>query len=163
MATFLCGQRDQSTGRWIEAVRQDREVVSANALNDEDLADHLPKLFDDLAGILRGEPVTRQANRDAEAHGEHRWQQHYSLEEVLKELGIVRRMVLEHSLNVFEPAHLDLPRERIYPVREQILQFFDDTAAGSTRQDATKQREQLDSLNEQLRAAAAADQSDQAS
>ena len=151
VATFLCEQRERITGLWIEAVRQDHEVVSANPLNDEDLADHLPKLFDDLAATLRGEPVTEQANRDAEAHGEHRWQQHYSLEEVLKEMGIVSRMMLRHGLDAFEEAHPAIPRKEINQTREQILQFFADAEAGSSRQYAKKQREQLDTLHLQLR------------
>ena len=45
------------------------------------------------------------------------------------------------------------PRKEIHQTREQILQFFDDTEAGSIRQYAKRQREQFDALDLQLRAA----------
>ena len=153
LADFLAERRDFITRRWIETVRRNDTLEAAKRVNDEQLADHLPRLFNDLSAILRGDPADGAAERDAEAHGEHRWQQHYSLEEVLKELGIVSRMVLKHGLDAFEEVHLEIPRKEINQTRGQILQFFANAEAGSSRQYAKKQREQLDALHLQLREA----------
>ena len=105
LADFLTERRDFITKRWIEAVRRNDSLEAAKYVNDEELADHLPKLFDDLSAILRGKPVEGEAKRDAEAHGQHRWRQHYGLEEVLEELGIVSRIQLAHGLDAFADAY----------------------------------------------------------
>ncbi len=158
LAGFLCERRDHITRRWIEAVRRNATLRTAATIDDKGLADHLPKLFDDLAGTLRGEPVADDAKHDAEAHGDHRWQQHYELEEVLEELGIVSRILLAHGLDAFADAHQETPPEQLRGARERILRFFEDAAAGSVRRYVQRSSEQLREqdlfLSEQRRLAA---------
>ena len=101
---FLSGRRDLITRRWIEAVRRNDTLGAAKEVEDDQLADHLPKLFADLCATLRGQPMEGEAKGDAEAHGEHRWRQHYELKEVLEELGIVSRVLLAHGLDAFADA-----------------------------------------------------------
>ena len=151
LATFLAERRGHITGLWIEAVRRHTRLGTSDGMTDEDLADHLPMLFEDLEALLRGEEVAEKLARHAEAHGEHRWQQRYELEEVLKELGLVCRVLLKESLDVFEHEHPDAPREQLQEARERILTFFEDAAAGSVRRYADKQREQLDTAHGQTR------------
>ncbi len=151
LAKFLAERRDHITRLWIEAVRLYTRLGTSDGVSDVDLADHLPMLFEDLEALLRGEEVAGQLAHHAELHGEHRWQQQYSLEEVLKELGIVCRVLLKESLDVFEDEHPDTPREQLHEARERILTFFEDAAAGSVRRYANKQREQLDVAHSQTR------------
>ena len=128
-------------------VRQDSEIRSADALNDADLIDHLPKLFDDLADTLRGLPTGDRIARHTEAHGKHRWQEHYNLTEVLRELGILCRLVFTHGLDAFESD----PKEASSAAREHVLRFFEDTSAGSVRAFTQRQHDQIEALNQRLR------------
>ena len=153
LATFLCERREKITALWIDAVRKNPKIGSAGALDYRTLADHLPVLFDDLADLLRGDPVGPQVARDAESHGAHRWQQDYSLAEVVQELSIVCRLVLEAGLDAFEDAHPADSRGELRRARARILQFFEDTAAGSIKQFVQKQHGERDALHEQLRQA----------
>ena len=153
LAEFLGERREQITALWMDAVRQSPKVGSADHLDSRALADHLPKLFDDLAGILRGDTSVDEVARDAESHGQHRWQQDYSLPEVTRELSIVCRLVLEHGLDAFEDTHPATPRQELRRARERILRFFEDTAADSVRRYARKQHERLETVHEQLREA----------
>ena len=137
----------------MEAVRESSKVKSADDLDNPGLADHLPQLLDDLTHLLRGQSVTRHIDRHTDSHGRERWRQDYSLAEVVQELGIICRVVLVHGLNAFEDAHPDAPKAELRQAQEQILRFFEDTSAGSVRQYAVKQHEQLDALNQQLREA----------
>ncbi len=161
LAGFLLERRDAITKLWIEAVRRNKTLEAAKQVDDVELADHLPKLFDDLSATLRGESVEREAKSDAEAHGEHRWWQHYELEEVLAELGIVSRVLLSHGLDAFVDAYPDTPPEQRRGARERILRFFEDAAAGSVRQyvernnrqtmaDAQRERTVLESITDRF-------------
>lgn len=143
LAAFLSERRDSITRRWIEAVRRNHTLEAAKKVNDTELANHLPKLFEDLSATLEGKQVAKEAKGDAEAHGEHRWQQHYELEEVLEELGIVCRVLLAHGLDAFADAHPDTPKEQLRGARERILRFFEDAAAGSVRQYVERSSRQL--------------------
>ena len=152
-AAFLSNQREPITRKWIEAVRREPALPAAKDLSDEELSDHLPKLFEDLAATLSGAPVTDEARRDAEAHGEHRWRQHYSLEEVLLELGIVSRHVLAHGLDAFADAHPGTPADQWRGARERILRFFEDAAAGSVRRYAQRNSQEVNLREERHRLA----------
>lgn len=153
LAAFLAGQREHITGLWLEAVRQHPRLGASDNVSDAELVDHLPKLFEDLEASLRGGAVAETLSHNAEQHGEHRWRQHYGLEEVLKELGIVCRPVLKEGLSVFARKHSFIPPEPLDAARERILQFFEEAAAGSVRRYADKQREALESAHFQTREA----------
>ena len=157
LAAFLLERRDLITQGWMEAVRRDRTLEAPKRVGDQELADHLPKLFADLADILRGAPVAKEAKHDAETHGDRRWRQDYALEEVLEELGMFSRAVLVHGLDSFADAYPDTPKEQIRSARERILRFFEDAAAASVRQyvqrSSQRLREQDLSLSEQRRLA----------
>ena len=165
LATFLCERREKITERWIDAVRKNPKIGASDPLDYHALADHLPVLFDDLADFLRGDPVGQRVTRDAESH--RRAPLAAGLQpggEVVQELGIVCRLVLEAGLDAFADAHQDTPLGELRRARACILQFFEDTAAGSIRQFVQKQHEEHDTLHERLgqadRALAAAVQSE---
>lgn len=137
----------------MDSVRQNPKVGSADHLDSQALADHLPKLFDDLAGFMRGDASVDEIARDAESHGQNRWQQNYSLPEVTRELSIVCRLVLEHGLDAFEDAFAATPTLELRRARERILRFFEDTAADSVEEYTRRQRARVEALHEQLREA----------
>lgn len=153
-ASFLTRQREQITERWMEEVKRSPKVESANPLDYHELADHLPKLFQDLADGLDSKGVfEEETHDDAESHGRHRWQQDYSLGELLRELGIVRHMILVHGLDAFEDGSASLSRAGRRRIRECILRFFEETAAASTEQFVAEQHQQLQVMNSRLQEA----------
>ncbi len=133
----------------METVRKDPEIGSATALNDAGLIDHLPKLFDDLVDALNGRPADGRLAAHAELHGQQRWEQHYNLTEVLGEMGILCRLIFSCGLDAFEGAS----REELGVARERVLRFFEDASAGSVRAFATRQLDQINTLNGRLREA----------
>ena len=148
LAAFLSTRRDHLTARWIEAVRQHDSLEAAKEVDDQELADHLPKLLDDLVAAMSDAPVVSEAKAHATAHGDHRWHQRYDLEEVLEELGIVSRVLLAHGLDAFADAHPATPKEQLRGARERILRFFEDAVDDSIRQYLTKVNRQMGDLRE---------------
>ena len=153
LAGFLSSQREHITALWIEAVRHNPSFSAAREISDEEMAAHLPRLFEDLAATLGRKPDAEEASRDAEAHGDHHWRQHYGLEEVLLELGIVSRVVLGHGLDAFADSYPETPREQLRGARERILRFFEDAAAGSVRQYVQINRREVELSEERHRLA----------
>ena len=128
-----------------------------NHLGDGALAAHSPKFFDGLVAALRGEPVSSTAETEVEVHGDRRWQQHDDLEEVLAELGTVRRVLLAHGLDAFADAHPETSQAELRGARECILRFCEDAAADSVRRSVHRSSHQTHardlSLSEQRRLA----------
>lgn len=150
LAAFLEERRDIIIAAWIEAVRVLDYARSADALNDAILADHLPKLFNDLNVLLHGEPITEEIQKDAETHGQQRWEHGYHQEEVLRELSLVSRLLFVHGFDAFEDAHPEITRSCLRRARALILRFFEDTAAGSVRQYTRRRQEEIATLSDQL-------------
>jgi RsbT co-antagonist protein rsbRD N-terminal domain len=82
---------------WIQAVKSDPEIPSAQKLTPVELSDHLPALFDDLIDYLQTsapEAARERVRQEAHHHGGRRWNQGYQLIELLRELGTVQRLLL---------------------------------------------------------------------
>lgn len=117
--------------------------------------DHLPSLFDHLTDKLRaGTPTIQQraAARDAQAHGEHRWHQNYRLDELLREIAVLRRVFMRH-LVTFQVAHPGFVGETEWSATRIIHGYFDDLLIDSTTQFVAKQKQELHDSNAALEAA----------
>ena len=85
---------------WREAVTADPCLTAGAALPRAQLNDHIPALLEDFSVRLasQGTEARRLAGRDhhddAAAHGLHRWQQGFNLEEVTRELGRLNECVV---------------------------------------------------------------------
>jgi hypothetical protein len=66
LASFLCAHREEITRRWVDAVRTDPAIGSSTKLPHEQLMDHLPLVFDDLAQTLGRQP--RRGNKRPNTH-----------------------------------------------------------------------------------------------
>lgn len=93
-ADFLDQRREDITAEWLRRVRRDRKIPSAADLPKEELLDHLPYLLDTLIKQLRGTLV----DGGGQSHGAVRWKQHYCLDEVLREISILRKVLIEELL-----------------------------------------------------------------
>src|SRR3954468_22309494 len=90
---FILANRDEITRQWVTVVDRSPEVAASEDLTYRQLLDHLPELCRELATTLKkpGEQSVRDRTaRDASAHGRKRWQQGYRLEELIRELCLIR-------------------------------------------------------------------------
>ena len=135
-ADHLCAQRKAITEHWIEAVRTSPEIPSAQKLSHGELSDHLPGLFNDLVEYLRtaaSGDARRNVMREARRHGSRRWDQGYSLAELLRELGTVHRLILRDAIRTFASSFPDW-RGEVDEAREVIGSFFEDASVGSAEE-----------------------------
>ena len=99
LAAHLRAQREETIQIWREAVKADRLLTTAHSLPRAQLDDHIPGLLQAYELQLEtGAPATQRAvaeqSEQAAAHGLHRWQQGYDLQEVARELGRLNEAVV---------------------------------------------------------------------
>ncbi|MEP6975997.1 MAG: RsbRD N-terminal domain-containing protein, partial [Spartobacteria bacterium] len=78
LGDYLLSHREEITGEWLRAVERDAVISSSDHLEYNELVDHMPVLFQDLAELLKSpqsDPNHSEVSRDARVHGKYRWRQ----------------------------------------------------------------------------------------
>ena len=107
LADVLRHSQGLLTERWMQAVVDDEDVVHSDDLTREQLADHLPVIFDEICFALEAqdldaiEPAIR---RNARIHGKWRGKQGYRIGELVRELELFRQ-VLTGAVADFAQTH----------------------------------------------------------
>lgn len=154
LAAHLHRERERLGDLWLAAVRRSPEVPSAEHLSDAELTDHLPKIFDDLVRYLReqdGQGPRAEVIRASKDHGCERSRQGYHPGEVLRELGILHRLVALDGLYGFLREHR-LKSQTLGPARDLVSRFFEDVAVASTERFIEEWAARLESANRRLAA-----------
>jgi nitrogen-specific signal transduction histidine kinase len=128
------------------------EIPSSRSLTDQELLDHFPRLFADLAEYLLNEadPGARTAVLDvAKKHGETRSQQGYHLAELIREIGIVHGSIVDHGLEQFLITHPHYARSAGECSR-LVGKFFEDSVVGSVQRYVDKFNENSLLTNQKL-------------
>jgi signal transduction histidine kinase len=136
----------------VSAIRSSNEISSSEHLTDQQLMDHFPQLFADLVEYLLtgADPsARRQTITAALKHGMTRWQQGYELVEVIRELGIVQRSILEHGIEKFFEENSQWGKS-IQSARKNLGAFFEDSVAGSVQRYVENFTDQLRTANAKL-------------
>jgi hypothetical protein len=135
LADFICGRQEEIIRAWLARVQADGGI-GAESLTTNQLRNHLPRLFDDLADLLRryasAEAVAR-TERDAEKHGRERWQQGFRLVELLREVMHLRAVFIYH-LRVFEESHAGFGTAALLFAHSTVHEFLDQMAIDATEQ-----------------------------
>ena len=134
------------------AIRSSGEIFSSERLTDQQLIDHFPQLFADLVEyfLTEADPSTRRRTINAALkHGMTRWQQGYELVEVIRELGIVQRSMLDHGIEKFFEENSQWVNS-INNARRHLGAFFEDSLAGSVQRYVENFTEQLRGANAKL-------------
>ena len=155
LADALCDRRKGITERWVEALHANPELPSASMVGHSGLLDHLPKLFDNLTDQLRagddlGPRAAAAAN--ARAHGEHRWQQDYRLDELLREISLLRRMFID-ELVPYREQHPEFHGTEEWLALRIIHTFFDRLIIDSAAQFMEQQESHLGAATRSLQRA----------
>ena len=133
LADFLCARREEMIRTWIGRLHADTAFADEE-LTLNQLRDHLPRLFDDLAELLRcygSEGAVRRTSRDAEKHGAERWQQGFTLAALLREIMHLRAVFIYH-LRVFEESHAEFGTAARLFAHTTVHQFLDQIAIDAT-------------------------------
>ncbi|PYK76794.1 MAG: hypothetical protein DME38_15810 [Verrucomicrobia bacterium] len=134
---YLLAHSEEIIGEWLRAVERNPHISSSDVLKYKELVDHLPTLFENLAGLLKSphsDPQRSKVRRDARVHGKHRWRQGYRFEEVIREASIVRHILFDKWLDAFAREVPKFDRE-IREVAENIIrQSVDDIFTESAKQ-----------------------------
>ena len=153
LGDYLLARREDIIGQWLQAVEQNPEISSSHHLKYKELVDHLPRLCQDLAELLKS-PQSNQnrseVSRDARVHGKHRWQQGYRLEEVIREASIVRRILFHNWLDAYAREVPEFEGETRRTAENIIHHAVEDVIADSAEQFVEEQQKSTSHLNSQL-------------
>jgi signal transduction histidine kinase len=151
-AEYLRARQSSITDAWVEAVRSDYAIASSQKLTRSELSDHLPALFNDLLDYFltsAAETTRDRVRREARRHGNQRWNQGYQLTELLREIGIIHRLLLREGLDGFFQLHPDFSAIR-EDARDLTNQFFEDATSGSVEQYVQNYTAQLNEAGHSL-------------
>lgn len=128
LAQHLRAHREEIVHAWMAAVRQDPGVPSSDCLSDVELRDHLDGLLEHLAEIVSAEgrldPEQNGAAEEASKHGEVRWSQRFRIEELLKEISILRSEFLAY-FNDYLAKTPDATTEEILSLSQVVHRYWD--------------------------------------
>lgn len=117
LARHLASRRDAVLRAWRKLVDADPKLTTGASLPLAQLNDHMPALLQDYEARLRSDPLRVSTLGDAAAHGLHRWQQGFDLEEVTRELGRLNECLVEelerYALNAPLPMPATMARARL--------------------------------------------------
>jgi signal transduction histidine kinase len=134
LGEFLLARREDILRLWIAGVDRSPEITSSNGLTYKQLLDHLPQLCGELAELLKHPAVERPPEAASNAHGRKRWQQGYLLEEVIREMQLLRRHLFEKWLPEFARQNDFLVGETKRTAKKIVHGFFDEVIIASVIQ-----------------------------
>ena len=89
---------DKITRRWVEAVRADRSIPSADVLEEPLLRDAVPLVLDEILRVIEVDDSKVEHERicSAARHGRERAQEHFDLRELVREYQLLRENIFLH-------------------------------------------------------------------
>ena len=136
----------------VRSIRATAAIPSAFALADHELVDHFPQLFSDLVEYFIHEADTDTRRRTVDAavkHGNTRWRQGYQLTELVRELWLVHKSILDNAIEKFfelNPQYIDHSRV----AWRNLAGFFEDCVAGSVQRYVENYTQELRLVNDRL-------------
>jgi signal transduction histidine kinase len=149
-ADFVLAHREQILQSWIAAVDRHPSISTSDNLTYTQLLDHLPELCTELAALLRqpnAQEIKRDARQDARAHGWKRWRQGYKLEELIREICLIRRNFIDTWLNAFAAEEVRFDFDAQNAARRVVECFFDNVIIEATVQFVEERQEAVRQLN----------------
>ncbi|TCK84185.1 ATP-binding protein [Paraburkholderia sp. BL9I2N2] len=164
LSTYLEQTQESVTQRWLAAVRADPVIRQAGRLTSEQLVDHVPRIYTEICRELksaRGRTGAGDIERDARRHGHYRWTQGYRLDELVRELDLLRKCIREAATEFFETTPT-LSRKLETRAYGTIEELFSLTVHSAITQLLDEQGQRVDdSMRQRDRALAAQQESDE--
>ena len=150
----MLAHREQILQSWIAAVDKHPNISTSDNLTYTQLLDHLPELCTELAALLKepnAKEIKREARQDARAHGWKRWRQGYKLEELIREICLIRRNFIDTWLKAFAAAEKRFDFDAQNAARRVVECFFDNVIIEATVQFVEEHQEAVRQLNATLK------------
>jgi signal transduction histidine kinase len=152
---FVLSHREEILQSWIAAVDRDPKISASDNLTYTQLLDHLPELCTELAALLKdpgAEGIKREVKRDAKAHGWKRWRQGYKLDELIREICLIRRDFTDTWLGAFATTNPDFDTNTQNRARRIVEGFFDNVIIEATVQFVVEHQQAVRRMNARRRA-----------
>jgi signal transduction histidine kinase len=149
-ADFVLAQREQILQSWIAAVEEHPDISTSDNLTYTQLLDHLPELCTELGALLKqpnAQEIKRDARHDARAHGWKRWRQGYKLEELIREICLIRRNFIDTWVKAFAALDNRFELDAQNAARRVVERFFDNVIIEATVQFVDEHQEALRHVN----------------
>lgn len=150
----MLAQREQILQSWIAEVDQHPNISTSDNLTYTQLLDHLPELCTELAALLKrpnAQEIKREATQDARAHGWKRWRQGYKLEELIREICLIRRNFIDTWLKAFAAVDEFFDVDAENAARRVVESFFDNVIIEATVQFVEERQEAVHQLHAGLK------------
>jgi signal transduction histidine kinase len=150
----VLSRREQILKSWIAAVDQNPSISTSDNLTYTQLLDHLPELCTELAALLKqpdAKEIKREAKQDARAHGWKRWRQGYKLEELIREICLIRRNFIDTWLKAFAATDPSFGFDAQNAAQRVVEGFFDNVIIEATVQFVEENQDAVRQLNARLK------------
>jgi signal transduction histidine kinase len=150
IAEYLAKNRERVLAEWMDAVRDDEQIPSADRLTMTALRDHFPEMLAEIIVILRqpiDEKGSGEARQTGREHGKARWRSGYRLDEVLRELARIREIIIAHVTRCPDDRGTAAGHEE---AMTKVRFFFDTIVATSARQFMHEQEAEVILRSKQL-------------
>jgi signal transduction histidine kinase len=154
---FVLAHREQILQSWIAAVDKHPNISTSDNLTYTQLLDHLPELCTELAALFKqpnAKDIKREARQDARAHGWKRWRQGYKLEELIREICLIRRNFTDTWLKAFADTEKHFDFDAQNAARRVAERFFDNVIIEATVQFVEEHQEAIYQFNARLKPSA---------
>jgi signal transduction histidine kinase/ActR/RegA family two-component response regulator len=143
--------KERLLARWCKKVRSDNSFPEQRlSFSEEELQDHLPALLDSVIEALKGQQADGGTIRQrGSRHGHTRRLNGYSIEQVIWEFAIFRKLLRE----ALEEIATTETRENLFVARELIMEIADRSEIGSINQYVEEANQERDVVREALREA----------
>ncbi|MFM0319229.1 sensor histidine kinase [Paraburkholderia nemoris] len=151
-ADFVREQRTRLTAQWMKTVFGDVDLVEADKLTYQQLADHLPEILEGLCLALDVEDLERvepAIERDARKHGLVRWRQGYRIEELVRELDLFHQ-VLADALEEFADQDSTFTRRHEGRARRLIAETLSMVTLTSIKEVVSERDRKIDEYTGRL-------------
>jgi hypothetical protein len=136
----------------MNAVFGDTDLVEADKLTYQQLADHLPEILEGLCAALDVEDLERvetAIEREARKHGKVRWRQGYRIEELVRELDLFDQ-VLAEALEEFASLDSTFTRRHESRARRLIAETFSMVTLTSIKEVVSERDSKIDEYTGRL-------------
>ncbi len=151
-ADFVRDQRTRLTEQWMKTVFGDVDLVEADKLTYQQLADHLPEILEGLCRALDVEDLERvepAIERDARQHGIVRWRQGYRIEELVRELDLFHQ-VLDEALEEFANQDSTFTRRHESRARRMVAETLSMVTLTSIKEAVSERDRKIDEYTGRL-------------
>jgi hypothetical protein len=115
------------TSVWIEAVRAEPRIQSDSELSEDGLRNHIPAVIEEICEMLHsGKHPDVTNTREARVHAYVRFRQGYRARELVRELSLLRLVLLDHISSGLFGASASLDIEAYIEVTRIINLYIDE-------------------------------------